>query len=108
MENPGQEKSFILFKILYSIGDATEDNEIKRAKPRHIHIDGIESYCLEEVDFSKEHKQDYRSWSNARENTSNNGRLQISPAFREGHKVEKSKISYKNTFDMLNNLVNNN
>lgn len=108
LENPGQEKSFILFKILYSIGDATEDNEIKRAKPRHIHIDGIESYCLEEVDFSKEHKQDYRSWSNAKENTSNNGRLQISPAFREGHKVEKSKISYKNTFDMLNNLVNNN
>jgi hypothetical protein len=113
LDNPEQEKSFVLFKILYSIREATEDSAIKRAKPRHIHIDGIESYCLEEVDFSKEHQQDNRSWSkvepeNAEKKKKNSGRLRISSKFRKAHKVNKSKISYRNTKNMLENLVKNN
>lgn len=110
LEEPKQEKSFILFKVLYSIGEATEDNEHKRAKPRHIHIDALDSYCLEEVDLSKGHQQDNRSWSanSDSKNTKNNGRLMISSAFRKAHAVKESKISYKNTFNMLNNLVKNN
>ncbi len=115
LDDPEQEKSFVLFKILYSIGEATEDSEKKRAKPRHIHIDGIESYCLEEVDFSKEHKQDNRSWSdigtgdaeNARKKK-NSGRLMISREFKENHKVDESEISYKNTFEMLQKLIEEN
>ena len=112
LDDPEQEKSFVLFKILYSIGEATEDSEKKRAKPRHIHIDGIESYCLEEVDFSKDHQQDHRSWSGGNaenaENKKNNGRLNISRKFRRVHKVDESEISYKNTFEMLQKLIEEN
>lgn len=108
LDQPKQTKSFILFKVLYSIGEATEDSEFKRAKPRHIHIDGLDSYCLEEVDFSEEHHQDNRSWSKNKTSTKNNGRLQISSVFRKEHKVPEEKISYKNTFEMLDNLVKNN
>lgn len=113
LEDPDQKKSFVLFKIMYSIGEAIEESENKRAKPRHIHIDGIESFCLEEVDFSKEHQQDNRRWSeteseNSKKAKKNSGRLMISSKFREEHKVKKSKISYKNTYNMLANLVKNN
>lgn len=110
LEEPNQEKSFVLFKVKYSIQDAYEDSEFRRAKPRCLYINELGSYCLEEVDFSKEHKQDNRSWSVATEgkNNKNNGRLQISSAFRESHKVPVDKISYQNTFKMLNDLVENN
>lgn len=110
VENPEQEKSFILLKVLYSIQEAYEDSESRRAKPRCLYINGLESYCLEEVDFSKEHKQDNRSWSAATDGKSNknNGRLQISRAFRETHKVQEDIISYQNTFNMLEELVRKN
>lgn len=110
LEEPETEKSFILFKVKYSIKDAYEDSEFRRAKPRHLYIEGLDSYCLEEVDLSNGHKQDHRSWSAAspEKNTSNNGRLQITAAFRRNHKVPEDQISYKNTFDMLEKLVANN
>lgn len=110
IENPEMEKSFILFKVRYSIRDAYGDDEFRRSKPRHIYIDGIDSYCLEEVDLSKGHKQDNRSWSAAStgKNTKNNGRLMISNAFRESHKVSIEEISYKNTYNQLNDLLANN
>ena len=110
LEEPEMEKSFVLFKVKYSIRDAYEDSEYRRAKPRHLYIDSLDSYCLEEVDLSKGHKQDNRSWSASAEgkNTRNNGRLQISKAFRESHQVPEDEISYQNTFNMLENLVRNN
>ena len=110
LEEPEQEKNFVLFKVKYSIQDAYEDSEFRRAKPRCLHIGELDSYCLEEVDFSKEHKQDNRSWSVAVDGKSNknNGRLMISGAFRKSHKVPIDEISYQNTFNMLNDLVVNN
>lgn len=107
LENPEQEKNFVLFKVKYSIQEAYEDSEYRRAKPRCIYIDGLDTYCLEEVDFSQGHRQDNRSWSQPGEGRSNrnNGRLMISTAFRESHKVPVEHISYQNTFNMLNNLV---
>lgn len=109
-DRPEQEKSFILFKVQYSIQDAYEDTADRRAKPRCLYINELDSYCLEEVDFSKEHKQDNRSWSVASDGKSNknNGRFIISSAFRKSHRVPIDEISYENTFKMLNDLVANN
>ena len=91
------------------IKDAYEDDDFRRAKPRHIFINTIESYCLEEVDLSNGHRQDNRSWSReASKNSKNNGRLIISSAFRREHKVNTSDISYQNTFKQLNKLITNN
>ena len=109
LEESNIEKSYIIFKIKYEIRDAYEDDDFRRAKPRHIYIKSIESFSLEEVDLSNGHKQDNRSWSRAAaEKSKNNGRLIISPAFREKHKVNTSDISYQNTCDQLNKLVTNN
>ncbi len=108
LEEPQQEKSFILLKVKYEIRDAYEDSEDRRAKPRHLYIKDIETYSLEEVDFSEGHRQDNRSWSQAGAATRNNGRLQISSHFREEHKMPIEKISYKTTFAQLNALVANN
>ncbi len=107
VEERDVEKSFIIFKIKYSIRDAYEDDEFRRAKPRHIYIDSLDCYCLEEVDLSEGHMQDYRIWSpNSKDN--NNGRLKISSAFRSKHKISEDHISYQNTFNQLDWLKNNN
>ena len=109
IEDSDLEKSYIIFKIKYMIKDAYEDDDFRRAKPRHIFINTIESYCLEEVDLSNGHRQDNRSWSReASKNSKNNGRLIISSAFRREHKVNTSDISYQNTFKQLNKLITNN
>lgn len=102
-EYPEQRKSYILLKILYSIGEENEDCVGRRALPRHIHIDGLESYCLEEIDFTKGHKQDNRRWSD-KANTAVNGRLMISPKFRETHMVAPELVSYESTFNMINRI----
>lgn len=103
LENPEQPKSYVLLKILYSIGDENEDCVGRRALPRHIHIDGIESYCLEEIDFSSGHKQDNRRWSD-KTNTAVNGRLMISPKFRQTNKVMPEDVSYQSTFNMIKGI----
>lgn len=91
------------FKIKYTIGEATEDTINRRAKPRHIYIDDIELYCLEEIDFSEGHMQDNRMWSN---NSSRcNGRLQISAAFRREHQMDVERISYQETCRMIQNMM---
>ncbi len=106
---PEQEKSYVILKIGYSIAESDEDDENRRAKPRHIYIDSIKTYCLEEVDLSKEHRQDNRSWSEKGKNSGkNNGRLMISDKFREEHKMPYKYISYQNTFAQLTNLVETN
>lgn len=106
LEDPEMEKTFVLFKVKCSIRDAYEDSEYRRAKPRHIYIDSLDSYCLEEVDLPEGHKQDNRRWSDSAggKDVRNSGRLLISKAFRENHKVPEEEISYKNTFNMLENL----
>ena len=89
--------------------ESDEDDENRRAKPRHIYIDSIKTYCLEEVDLPKEHRQDNRSWSEKGKNSGkNNGRLMISDKFREEHKMPYKYISYQNTFAQLTNLVETN
>lgn len=103
LESPRKVKSYILFKVLYSIGEGNEDSEERRAKPRNIHIDGVETYCLEEVDFSDGHSQDNRRWS-AKTNTAVNGRLMISPKFREDHRLEPEEVSYRRTFMMIQDI----
>lgn len=107
LEDPEMEKSYVLFKVKYRICDAYEDSDNRRAKPRHIYIDGLDSYCLEEVDLSTEHNQDNRSWS-AGNSSRNNGRLIVSKAFRDSHRVNEGDISYRNTFRMLESIVEDN
>lgn len=109
IEEPNQEKCFIIFKVKYTIQDESEDSKWRRAKPRCIRINDLSSYCLEEIDLSRGHSQDNRRWSAAEDkDTKNNGRLKITKSFRETHKVAEDQISYQNTFAMLNHLVKNN
>lgn len=97
------QKCFILFKVKYSIHDAYEDDANRRAKPRHIYIDDLTSYALETVDFSKGWMQDNRKWSDKEdgEKTKNNGRLQVSSAFRNKHTIPDEDVSYQNTCNQI-------
>lgn len=108
LDNPRQQKSFIVFKVIYSIADAYEDTAYRRAKPRHIHIDDIKTYCIEEVDFSKGHQQDNRNWKSGATSSRNNGRLKISDAFKRSHKVSEDQISYINTYHQIHSIVKKN
>lgn len=104
IEEPAQEKNYIVLKVKYNIRNAYEENEYKRAKPRHLYIENLETYCIEEIDFSKGHRQDNRSWSKTK-TTTNNGRLIVSPSFREEHSLPIEEISYDNTFQMLQQII---
>ncbi len=95
LENPNTTKAFIVLKIKYSIkGEYGTPNN---AKERHIFIEDLETYCLEEINFRDEHQQDNRKWSESSKNTRNNGRLMISNSFRNSHKLPIEEISYENT-----------
>ena len=109
-EAPEEEKAFIVLKVKYSIKDAYEDSNERRAKPRHIYIDLLDSYCLEELDFSNGHNQDNRSWSDNSDgkSTKNNGRLTISSKFRNEHKLPVDRISYNNTYQMIDDMYRGN
>ena len=109
-EEPEQTKAFIVLKVKYSVKDAYEDSEIRRAKPRHLYIDSLESFSLEELNFSDGHNQDNRSWSVQTEGRSqrNSGRLMASQNWRENHKLPTDLISYERTFQMINNMFLNN
>ncbi|MDR0919945.1 MAG: hypothetical protein LBM93_12010 [Oscillospiraceae bacterium] len=100
LRTPGETKAYLVFKIHYHIGISERDSK------RKIFIDSIDSFFLEEIDFSKGHHQDRRSWS--AEYKANSGRLQATSAFRREHKVTVKDISYKNTTAMLKNLFDNN
>lgn len=99
--DPQQVKCFLVLKICYSFGNSKTNDE------RKIIIKQIKSYFLEEIDFSKEHKQDHRNWTNAQYNP-NSGRLQVSSTFFNSHKKSIKDISYKNTCNELNELIKNN
>lgn len=107
LTDPEKEKAFIILKITYKIGDSYEGDSHKAPKPRHIFISNIASFCLEEIDFSKEHKQDGRNWS-VTNPSSNTGRLLVSDKFRKDHKVPENIITYKNTKNGIESIIKRN
>lgn len=104
IDNPEVEKAYVILKVKYSIKDAYEDSYNRKAVPRHIYIDSMDSFCLEELDFSKGHQQDHRSWSISSNNK--NGRLLINAKYRGNNRLPEDKISYQNTFSMINDMYN--
>lgn len=106
IDNPQKTKAYIVFKIIYSING--EYGVPNNTKERHIFIEDLETYCLEEIDFRNEHKQDNRKWSLNDNNKRNNGRLIISNSFRDSHKLPIEEISYKNTKTLLEIIVKRN
>lgn len=98
--NPNTEKCFLVLKVFYKIDTSNIDGK------RKIIIGDIKSFFLEEIDFSKTHTQDHRNWS---ENfNANSGRLQVSDKFRKEHRVLEKDISYQNTCNMLESIINRN
>ncbi len=87
--SPQQEKAFLILKTHYTFGRSAIDSQ------RKIKVNGIECYCLEEIDFSKGHKQDNRNWS-ANFNA-NSGRLQIPANWLVQNRLPDEKISYNTT-----------
>ena len=59
-------------------------------------------FGIEEIDFSKEHKQDYRNWS--KDFKSSSGRLMVDESFRRKHQIEDKKMSYTKTKKFIANL----
>lgn len=102
--DPNQEKAFVVLKVKYRIRESDEGEILRKGKPRHIYIDGVEVFNLEEIDFSNGHHQDGRRWSD--KSTGNNGRLVVSQAFRRTHTLEADKVSYKNTCKMIDEMQN--
>lgn len=98
LENPDQYKCFMVLKLKYSF-EKEGDNRV-------ISVNGVESYFLEELDFSKGHIQDHRSWSGM--TNYNSGRLRINRRFYDEHKLPESEISYHRLFMDLDSLFENN
>lgn len=102
--DPKVEKCFLVLKVHYgfchSIRNASQGE-------RAISIEKVEAFFLDDVDLSKEHLQDHRSWSGKAKNP-NAGRLQVSDAFLASHRVDESKVSYENTVKMLRTVVRRN
>ena len=94
--SPQQEKAFLILKTHYKFGRSAIDSQ------RKIKIKEIECYCLEEIDFSKGHKQDNRNWS-ANFNA-NSGRLQIPANWLAQHRLSDEKISYNTTKNFIDNM----
>lgn len=97
-ENPEQEKAYLVIKTLYDFGLSKIDFQ------RKIKIHGIDSYYLEELDFSSGYKQDHRNWS-ANFNA-NSGRLQVSNSWRNKHLLTEDEISYLKTRSFIDNMYN--
>ncbi len=106
VDDPDTEKALVVFKVKYSIKGMCEKERSKNDKPRHIHIEGLEAYCLEEFDLSNGYRQDNRNWST--DSNRNSGRLQLSNAFRNLHRLAQKDISYANTKQMIFKIYNNN
>lgn len=99
--SPDQIKCYMILKVLYSIGLSVRDGK------RKVHIVGLDSFFLEEIDFSGGHRQDHRNWSADAFNP-NSGRLQASAAFRRGHKIDDDEVSFDNTRSVIKNMHANN
>ena len=94
INNPETIKHYMVLKINYDI----VKNDIGK---KVISILGIESFFLEEIDFSKGHKQDNRNWS--KNFNANSGRLQISKKSLD-NKINAINISYENTKLFIDNI----
>ena len=96
VQNPSQEKAYMLLKVFYDFGQSKFDEN------RKILIKKIESYFLEEIDFSSGHRQDFRNWS-ANFNA-NSGRLQLSQSWRKAHLLAENEISYHKTRRFIDDI----
>lgn len=97
--NPSQEKAYLIIKIHYTFNDSYNKNE------RVLSILGVDGYFLEEIDFSKGHKQDSRNWS--KEFKAQSGRLLVNDSFRNKNKCDIRQISYQKTFEFIKQIANN-
>lgn len=91
-------KSFAVCKIVYDFADENKD--------RKIEIKDYSCYSIEEVDFSQGHMQDNRSWS-TKQNL-NSGRLVISKAFLEDHKMPENSVSWQTTKNQIELMYSQN
>lgn len=97
-------KCFLVLKVHY---DVRESQRAEYRGSRVIFVRDVESYFLDEVDFSKEHRQDHRSWS-GKANDKNAGRLIVTDGFRKNHKVASDDVSYENTIGMIEAIIKRN
>lgn len=96
LTNPNQEKAFLILKTNYHFDKSSKDLQ------RKIMIEKVESFYLEEIDFSTGHKQDNRNRS---ENFNpNSGRLQVPNSFRTFHTLIREYVSYYNTYNMIKSI----
>ncbi len=93
IHKPDQEKAFLVLKLKYKYIISSRDNQ------RKFFISGMDSFFLEEIDFSKEHKQDYRNWS--KDFKSSSGRLRVDETFKSEHQMDDEKMSYLNTKEII-------
>lgn len=97
LSDPKQEKAFLVLKLGYKYIISEKDNQ------RKFFISSIKSFFLEEVDFSKEHKQDHRNWS--AEFKVSSGRLMVDETFKNQHRIEDNLMSYITTTQSLKKLM---
>lgn len=98
LSEPKQEKAFLVLKLGYKYINSKKDGQ------RKFFISNISSFFLEEIDFSKEHKQDHRNWSEDFKLSS--GRLMIDEDFKKKHHIEDENMSYFNTRQFIVKLKN--
>ena len=96
--NPEQQKAYLILKTFYNFGLSKNDSQ------RKILIKGIDSFYLEELDFSSGHKQDHRNWSI--NFNSNSGRLQVSTTWKKEHMLKEDEISYFKTKEFIDIIYN--
>lgn len=95
--DPEIRKCFLILKVSYSFCKSLRNGS---KGERAISIRDINSFFLEEVDLSKEHKQDNRKWSSGG-GSPNSGRLMISEKFRNMHRIPDEALSYEATVESL-------
>lgn len=90
-------KHFLIIKINYDVNFSKTESQIKK-----VIIKDIDSFFLEELDFSKNHFQDHRNWS--QKMNLNSGRLLVTNKFRLENKLKKEIISYERTKSFLKKI----
>lgn len=98
LTHPEREKAFLVFKINYDFGISERDHQ------RKVLIECWDGYFLEEIDFSRGHKQDFRNWG--KEFKANSGRLQIPKIWKCEHLLPTDEISYAKTKGFIDGIFN--
>ncbi len=99
-DRPSLPKCYMILKVFYRFGNSERDGE------RKIFVVKTEAFFIDEIDFSIEHKQDKRNWSEKFDPCS--GRLQVSTSFREKYSFSPEEISYANTRRSLQCIIDRN